>query len=78
MEKGPLLIQDNVPGLFAKHNNETLLIQRDPAPASLLKLIKCNCSGKFDKNTFPCRMHDLSCSLDFSQCNSVHQRCRKL
>lgn len=30
-------------------------MQRDPAPEFLLKLVKCNCHGKCDKNTCSCR-----------------------
>ena len=46
-------------------------MQRDAAPKSLLKLVKCNCHGKCDKNTCSCCKNGLLCSLACGQCKAI-------
>ena len=46
-------------------------MQKDPAPASLLKLIKCNCQGKCEKKTCSCRKNALPCSLACGHCKGI-------
>lgn len=41
------------------------------APASLLKIIKCNCTGKCDKNTCSCRKNRLLCGLACGHCKGI-------
>ena len=43
-------------------------MSKEAAPASLLKLVKCNCQGKCDKNTCTCRKNGLLCSLACGNC----------
>ena len=50
---------------------KTVKMQRDPAPASLLKLVKCNCYGKCDKNTCSCRKNGLVCTLACGHCKGI-------
>ena len=38
---------------------------------NLLKIIKCNCTGKCDKNTCSCRKHALLCTLACGQCKGI-------
>lgn len=47
------------------------IMEQPAAPASLLKIIKCNCSGKCDKNTCSCRKNGLKCSLACGQCKGI-------
>lgn len=46
-------------------------MRRDAAPASLLKLVKCNCHGRCDKNTCSCRKNGLSCTLACGYCKGI-------
>lgn len=46
-------------------------MQQDAAPASLLKLVKCNCHGKCDKNTCSCRKNGLLCTLACGYCKGI-------
>lgn len=46
-------------------------MDQDAAPPSLLKLIKCNCGGKCDRNTCSCRKHGLPCTLACGQCKGI-------
>ena len=46
-------------------------MQRDPAPASLLKLVKCNCQGKCDNNSCSCCKNGLMCSLACGHCKGI-------
>ena len=41
------------------------------APASLLRIIRCNCSGMCDKNTCSCRKNGLQCTLACGQCKGI-------
>ena len=41
------------------------------APASLLKIIRCNCNGKCDKNTCSCTKNGLQCTLACGQCKGI-------
>ena len=43
----------------------------NPAPASLLKLLKCNCHGKCDKNSCSCHKKGLLCTLTCGQCKRI-------
>ena len=52
-------------------NLKPVRMQRDAAPASLLKLVKCNCHGKYDKNTCSCRKNGLLCSLACGRCKGI-------
>ena len=43
-----------------------------PAPAAVLRIIWCNCSGKCDRNTCcSCRKNGLLCSLACGKCNGT-------
>ena len=46
-------------------------MRMDPAPASLLKLVKCNCHGKCDKNSRSCYKNELLCSLACGHCKGI-------
>ena len=46
-------------------------MRMDPAPASLLKLVKCNCHGKCDKNSCSCYKNGLLCSLACGHCKGI-------
>ena len=46
-------------------------MQKDAAPESLLKLVKCNCHGKCDKNTCSCRKNGLLCTLACGHCKGI-------
>ena len=46
-------------------------MQRDAAPASLLKLVKCNCHGMCDKNTCSYRKNGLLCILACGHCKGI-------
>jgi hypothetical protein len=46
-------------------------LMMEPAPASLLKLVKCNCQGKCEKNSCSCRKNGLLCSLACGQCKGI-------
>lgn len=50
---------------------KTVKMQRDPAPASLLKLVKCNSHFKCNKNTCSCRKNGMLCSLACSHCKGI-------
>ena len=52
-------------------NLKPVRMQRDAAPASLLKLVKCNCHGKCDKNICSCRKNGLLCTLACGQCKGI-------
>ena len=52
-------------------NLKPVRMQRDAAPASLLKLVKCNCHGKCDKKTCSCRKSGLLCTLACGQCKGI-------
>ena len=41
------------------------------APDNFLKIIKCNCAGKCDKNTCSCRKHALLCTSACGQCKGI-------
>ncbi len=41
------------------------------APSSLLKLIKCNCSGNCDRNTCSCKKNGLHCTLACGNCKGL-------
>ena len=42
------------------------------APGSLLKIIKCNCTGMCNKNTCSCRKNGLQCTLACGQCKGLN------
>ena len=46
-------------------------MRMDPAPATLLKLVKCNCHGKCDKNSCSCYKNGLVCSLACGHCKGI-------
>ncbi len=46
-------------------------MDQDAAPASLLKIIRCNCTGKCDKNTCSCKQNGLQCTLACSNCKGT-------
>ena len=46
-------------------------MRMDPVPASLLKLVKCNCHGKCDKNSCSCYKNGLVCSLACGHCKGI-------
>ena len=52
-------------------NLKPVRMQRDAAPAALLKLVKCNCHGKCNKNTCSCRKNGLLCTLACGQCKGI-------
>ena len=76
-----ILIQ---PRLLRKGQNVERLkpvkMRGDPAPASLLKLIKCNCHSKGDKNSCFCHKNGLLCSLACGHCKEsrASRRSRRL
>ena len=41
------------------------------APASLLKFIRCNCTGNCGKNTCSCKKQGLECTLACGQCKGI-------
>ena len=47
-------------------------IRRDPAPASMLTLVKCHCHSKFDKNSCSCNKDGLLCSLACGHCKRIN------
>ena len=59
------------------HNNQLgeilqpIKMEQDPAPLSLLKLIRCNCNGPCDRATCSCRKHSLKCTLACGQCKGI-------
>ena len=46
-------------------------MEKSAAPASLLKIIRCNCTGKCDKNTCSCRKNGLLCTMACGQCKGI-------
>lgn len=46
-------------------------MDKDAAPKSLLKVIKCNCTGQCDRNTCSCRKNGLQCTLACGQCKGI-------
>ena len=46
-------------------------MQKDAAPPSLLKLVRCNCNGKCDKNNCSCRKNGLLCTLGCGHCKGI-------
>ena len=51
-----------------KHVLQPVRIEQDAAPPSLLKVIRCNCTGKCDRNTCSCRKNGLLCTLACGHC----------
>ena len=47
---------------------QPLRMEQAAAPASLLKIIRCNCTGKCDRNTCSCRKNGLLCTLACGHC----------
>ena len=41
------------------------------APVSLLKIVRCNCSGNCGKNTCSCKRNGLQCTLACGQCKGI-------
>jgi hypothetical protein len=46
-------------------------MEKAAAPASLLKMVRCNCSGKCEKNICSCRKNGLKCTLACGQCKGI-------
>lgn len=55
-------------------NNQLLPITTDlpPAPAELLKIIRCNCKTDCDSKRCSCRKHGLDCSPACGECHGLH------
>jgi hypothetical protein len=58
---------------WKEHQNKLLPIYtcKDPAPPSLLKLIRCNCKGDCSKRICTCLKHNLRCSSMYGECRGV-------
>ena len=41
------------------------------APASLLKMVRCKCTGNCGKNTCSCKKNGLQCTLACGQCKGI-------
>ena len=46
-------------------------MEQAAAPASLLKIIRCNCTGRCDRNTCSCRKNMLKCTLACGKCKGI-------
>ena len=46
-------------------------MEQGAAPASLLKIIRCNCSGSCGRNTCSCKKNGLHCTLACGQCKGI-------
>ena len=56
-----------------ERNNKLFPFKTDlaPAPASLLKVIKCNCKANCDSKRCTCRKHGLECSVACGECRGI-------
>ena len=43
-------------------------MEQAAAPAFLLKMVQCDCTGNCDKNTCSCKKNGLQCTLACGQC----------
>lgn len=61
------LLHRNQHGIFLK----PCRMEQAARPESILRIIKCNCTGKCNKNTCSCRKNGLLCTLACGQCKEI-------
>jgi hypothetical protein len=61
--------------VLCKTQHESILkprrMDQPAAPATLLKIVKCNCTGMCAKNTCSCRKNGLKCNLVCGHCKGI-------